>query len=65
MARSLLIAASMLLALSSQANALTCKQVRDAVASNGEAFVISWALRNGYTEAQIIRIKRVCHVGRA
>ena len=61
MARSLLIAATLVLA-SSQANALTCKQVRDAVASNGEAVVISWALRHGYTEQEIIRLKRVCRI---
>lgn len=62
MLRSSMIAAMLMLA-SSQANALTCKQVRDAVASNGEAVVISWALRHGYTEQEIIRLKRVCKVG--
>jgi len=61
MARSLLIATALVLA-SSQANALTCKQVRDAVASNGEAVVISWALRHGYTEQEIIRLKLVCRI---
>ncbi len=59
MSRSLLIAAALVFA-SSQANALTCKQVREAVASYGEPTVISWALTHGYTEAQIIRLKRVC-----
>jgi len=57
-----MIGAAILLALSSQAHALSCKQVRAYVASYGEPAVISWALTHGYTEAQVIYLKRVCRI---
>jgi len=63
MLRSSMIGATMVLALSVPANLPSCKEIQKAVDRYGPDVVISWALTHGYSEAQIIYLKRVCKVG--
>jgi hypothetical protein len=62
--RSLMIAALLLPALSVQANALTCDQVRRAIKDHGEAAVLWYAKLNGFSDKRIARIKRNCKLER-
>jgi hypothetical protein len=64
MIRSLLIAMTMLLALSSQAHALTCDEVRQAIRFYGVEGTIRLAKLNGFSDKRIARIKRNCKLER-
>lgn len=57
--KSLLIVAALILSIGS-ANAVTCKQVRQAVERFGSDAVIYWARVNGYSEQRIARLAKVC-----
>lgn len=47
------LAAALLCLIAFPANAMTCRDVRKAVATYGEATVESWARWQGYSERQI------------
>lgn len=56
------VALMMALLWAQSAHALTCKQVRDAIAQYGENLTLLWARNNGYSEKQITEIRRVCKI---
>lgn len=46
--------------IATPANALTCKDIKSAVASYGADAVVKWARGHGYSEKQIKEIARKC-----
>lgn len=44
------------------AHGVSCETVRRYLAMYGSAAVTAWALRNGYTAAQIAAIRRACRL---
>jgi hypothetical protein len=44
------------------AQALTCREVRTAVAQYGPSAVETWARWKGYSDQQISEIKRICRL---
>lgn len=57
---SLVVAVAMFVSTSAQAVAYDCPTIRSYVVQYGKARAIAWALHNGYTWAEIVRIQRQC-----
>lgn len=53
-------AVALLCVFASPADAMTCRDVRKAVAAYGQSAVVSWAKWQGYSEKQIKEIARKC-----